>query len=717
MWKMIFLSMRSNNKPKAELVLIGLILLLPFFVLFPSLNSVPFPTLSPYSDLVISHLPNIIEVRDALTQTHQIPLWSETILGGYPFISDPLSGIWYPPIWLTWFLPIPFSINFLVILHLYFAEVGMFLYLKKNGYGLIPALTGAFIAGLAPKIWGHYAYGHITLIFAYAWTPWLLLFSLKDSNRKRLGLLAPGMVLAWIILADLRWFIYAFFIFLFYKIYQYIFTKENYSLTHGLFELSKDLFFNSLTAVVLCLPYLILVLQYSQLSTRNMMTVTDQLALSLPTEGLFGFFFPDMAGNAEWITYAGALTLLVILNLFFSKMDKDAIFWVITLVLAIFFAMGVRPLSDLLFRIPGLNLLRVPSRAILISIFAIGILTAKSCDLIIQQPKKIRIVKPFWFNLLAFGTGVFSVLIVIGMSFFVKGILIKFIWGAGFYLAFFVLLLFRDRQIVSGKIFGVILLPLIILDLLTVGFSQLRFADFETVMNEKISNVEKIKALHIDGRIYSPSYSIPQQTAAINHLELVNGIDPIQLRSFAEYMAAASGVPYAAYSVTIPPFGNGNPNLDNKNSIPNMELMGKLNVQYIISEFEMASLKENLVIYQSGSYIYENPQYLSRARLVDGGGSVQKAVEITDFHPGKIEMNATGPGKLVLSENYYPGWEVYVDGFKGADLVYDHIFQSVDLEKGYHQVTFIFTPELLIPSFLFVFLIAAVFWGWNIVHT
>jgi len=708
--------MKIKIKPETELLLIGLILFLPFFVLFPSLNAVPFPTNSPYSDLVISHLPNIIEIRAALAQNHQIPLWSETILGGYPFISDPLSGIWYPPLWLTWFLPIPISINLLVILHLFFAEIGMFLFLKKNGIGSVPALMGAFIVGLAPKIWGHYAYGHITLLFAYTWTPWLLLFSFKDTIDKKIRWLAPGIILGCVILADLRWFIYSFSLFVSFKTYLLVIKKENITSYRGWVELVKDLSINSVTVVLLCLPYLIVVLQYSFLSSRNMMTIKDQLALSLPVEGLFGFIFPDMGGNAEWITYAGALTLLAILNLLFSKKDKHILYWMAALLVAVFLALGVKPFYEVLDQIPVMNLLRVPSRALLISIFAISVLTAKSCELIIRQPKKTRIPNPFWFNLFAFGAGVFSILIVIGMSFFVKGILIKFIWGTGFYLVFFVLLLIRDREFLSGKVFGMIVLPLIVLDLLTTGFSQVRYTDFETVMSEKADVVKLISGT--DGwRIYSPSYSIPQQTAALNHLQLANGIDPLQLKSYAEYMSVADGVPYTGYSVTIPPFINGDPALDNKNSQPKLDLLGKLNVRYIISEYEMTLLTPTLMGHTSGSYVYENPLYLSRARLIDETG--QKPIAITGAKPGKIEMNASGPGKIVLSEIYYPGWGVYVDGLKKDDMLYDQIFQSVDLEKGKHHVVFVFAPASLLAStgFVILILIAIGVFGRKIAHT
>jgi len=707
--------MKSGNKNWLEPLFIGLILVLPFIVLIPSINSILFPAISDYSDLVISHLPNIIDVRFSLAQYHQIPLWSETILGGYPLISDPLSGIWYPPIWLTWFLPIPITINLLVIFHLYFAEIGMFLFLKRVGFNPIPALLGALLTGLAPKIWGHFGYGHITLVFAYAWTTWLLFFISSKTKPSGIMRIAPGIILACIILADLRWFIYAFALFSAYKIWFTLVPLLREKLLSRFLDLAKEILIQFSTAMFLCLPYLFLVFQYSSFSTRSLMTISDQLALSLPAEGLFGIFYPDMAGNAEWMIYTGAFTLLVILNLFFSKMDRESGFWMFVFIFSIIFAMGIRPISDYLFKIPGMNLLRVPSRSLLISIFAVAAMTAKSCELIINLPKIERIPRPFWFNLLTFGMGVFSMFVMLGMTLFIKGMPIKFVWGTGFYLSFFALLIVRDKQLISGRIFGLIIIPIFVLDLLTVSFSQVKSVDYEKVINEKLNVIQSLMKNNEPYRIYSPSYSIPQQTAANNFLELADGIDPMQLRGYADYMADASGVPDKAYSVTIPPFASGNPGLDNQNSRPDLVLLGKLNVRYIVSEFEMFSLKSSLLKKVGQTYVYTNPEYLPRARIVTPQG--QTAIDAIQFRPGKIEFSAPGPGTLVLSEVNYPGWKARIDGKDVEIITYDRIFQAVNLEKGSHQVVFDFEPEPILAVLGSGIVILMGIMGWQIAYS
>ena len=102
----------------ARKILSILILMMPILLLFPTIGQFPFPPASPFSDLVITHFPNAVFIRNSLATWNEIPLWSNTILSGYPFAANPLSGLWYLPGWLAIILPIPFGFNLLICLHL-----------------------------------------------------------------------------------------------------------------------------------------------------------------------------------------------------------------------------------------------------------------------------------------------------------------------------------------------------------------------------------------------------------------------------------------------------------------------------------------------------------------------------------------------------------------------------------------------------------------------
>ena len=60
-----------------------------------------------------------------------------------------------------------------------------------------------------------------------------------------------------------------------------------------------------------------------------------------------------------------------------------------------------------------------------------------------------------------------------------------------------------------------------------------------------------------------------------------------------------------------------------------------------------------------------------------------------------VNVNADGPALLVLSQLWYPGWQVTVDGqAQGAPLRTDYLFQGVPLEAGSHTVELLFTSPL-----------------------
>src|SRR5450759_2131126 len=104
-------------------------LLIPLLLIIPGISEFFYAPGSHFSDLVISHYPNALYLRQALLSGQGIPLWSDTILSGYPFAADPLSGLWYPPLWLSVVLPLPLGFNLLMIIHMLWGGVGMFYWL------------------------------------------------------------------------------------------------------------------------------------------------------------------------------------------------------------------------------------------------------------------------------------------------------------------------------------------------------------------------------------------------------------------------------------------------------------------------------------------------------------------------------------------------------------------------------------------------------------
>lgn len=70
-------------------------------------------------------------------------------------------------------------------------------------------------------------------------------------------------------------------------------------------------------------------------------------------------------------------------------------------------------------------------------------------------------------------------------------------------------------------------------------------------------------------------------------------------------------------------------------------------------------------------------------------------VEIASSLPEEVTVRAALPdaGVLVLSDVYYPGWTVHVDGRRGEMLRANYAFRAVALDAGEHTVVFRYEPR------------------------
>jgi hypothetical protein len=73
-----------------------------------------------------------------------------------------------------------------------------------------------------------------------------------------------------------------------------------------------------------------------------------------------------------------------------------------------------------------------------------------------------------------------------------------------------------------------------------------------------------------------------------------------------------------------------------------------------------------------------------------GGGQA----EIVDYEPERVVIRASsqGPGLLVLSDNWYPGWKAKVDGEPVDVERVDYLLRGVPLAGGSHTVELTYEP-------------------------
>jgi hypothetical protein len=111
--------------------------------------------------------------------------------------------MWYPPGWLALLLPLPLGFNIGVVIHLLWGGIGMYALARIEGRSQASAILVGMAFTALPKLYAHYGAGHLTLLYAVPWTPWLLWAHRRCLERSRWAW-GPAVILALIFLADPR---------------------------------------------------------------------------------------------------------------------------------------------------------------------------------------------------------------------------------------------------------------------------------------------------------------------------------------------------------------------------------------------------------------------------------------------------------------------------------------------------------------------------------
>jgi hypothetical protein len=126
----------------------------------------------------------------------------------------------------------------------------------------------------------------------------------------------------------------------------------------------------------------------------------------------------------------------------------------------------------------------------------------------------------------------------------------------------------------------------------------------------------------------------------------------------------------------------------NKDALPRAFVVGRAEVLPDKNRI-LAKLTEPEFDAKQNVILEEN--VTNHAAIASAAGS---PVTFERYEPNYIRLQAelTRPGWLVLTDTYYPGWKVLIDGRAGRILPADYIFRAVPLESGSHVVEFVYRP-------------------------
>jgi SAM-dependent methyltransferase len=104
----------------------------------------------------------------------QFPLWNPYLLGGTPAIVDPQLGLYYPPNALLFLVGVQRGITLLLVLHVWWGAWGMAKLARSMGASALGGLLAGVIFGFSPFLIANLWAGHHTLALVAAWGPWVL---------------------------------------------------------------------------------------------------------------------------------------------------------------------------------------------------------------------------------------------------------------------------------------------------------------------------------------------------------------------------------------------------------------------------------------------------------------------------------------------------------------------------------------------------------------
>lgn len=688
-------------KIKEIYILLVIIFLIGNFLFLIHIEDFSYLGSSNFSDIPITHYPNLLFIKNSILQYHQIPLWSDLIFSGYPFASNPLSGLWYFPGWIALLFPLPMGINITILLHLLLGMFGMFQFLKFLNISDKSALFGSIAFVFSNKIVAHIGAGHLSLIYAICWTPWFL-FSLKNFEKTKWisKYLPSGLIFGVMLLADLRWSIPMTLIWLTYLL----------QLPQKLIEKIKSFFsilgIGLISSVAVWLP----LLQLIQFTNRVHMTSSDRLVYSFSPIDMLNFLFPIFEGSAETRIYPGIVVIvLVVVGIPLIRKKKILKPWYFLVIISLLLSLGDNlPGINLVFNLPGFSLTRVPARFLFPLLFAASIISSIVLDKFFELSKKQDIKKAIF---LLSTLGFFILLLALGGMILMGSFSFNFIWSSIILLVILVYLISILRIGANKKRFIILATVLLLIDLGLINKMSLTFKDTDEVLYDKNELINYLKVDDSLFRVYTPSYSISQEQGAYWGIKQVNGIDPIQLDIYVQFFQLASGVRSSEYSVTLPSFNSGNPDNDNAGICPSIPLLEDLNTKYVISSFPLENCGfENNPEIISGQYIYKTHGDGNYAKFLNCDNNIFQT-SIERITPNEIILHVRScSGILQISEIIFPGWRLFINN-QEADFVSDALLRQIQLPKGEHTIKMVYQPKLVIFSAISQF----IFWVFSLV--
>lgn len=210
-------------------------------------------------------------------------------------------------------------------------------------------------------------------------------------------------------------------------------------------------------------------------------------------------------------------------------------------------------------------------------------------------------------------------------------------------------------------------------------------------------------------RVYCTTYCFNPQLLSEYKIEQFSGETPIQNKNFIDFLQKAGNYKFDDFAVIFPPYQVWQ--AENPPS-QNSKLLGEANVKYVVSTYGIENEKLEFRKKFDSFYIYENKDFQRRFRF----DSSSNFVNVGKATPNYIDLSfkaESSPQTLIISQNYYPGWYVQIDGAKYEIEKYNDVFQKVVIPQNQEDAQIRFEPRTLVGGKAVTFstiLFLLIFW-------
>jgi hypothetical protein len=609
------------------------------------------PGVSDLSDLMISHWPSALVLKDTVAQAHRLPLWNPFYGGGRPLAADPLAALFYPPTQLVNLLDVRDYFFVLLAGHLLLAGLGV-LVLGRLALRLSPpaALVAALAFMATPRLIGHLGAGHVTIVQTVAWFPWVALLcwaTVRDPARWAVPL---GGALALMLLAGHPQMAYYGGLLAAGLSLALLFMRGRTAGRRALAASVAGLAAAGVLAGLLAAVHLVPLLEFTAHSTREQtVRSTDALDL-LPFLGaLVGFRIPSPVPHEA--IFDPGLGILALASVGVAARRRAGIPIVLGVALVAGLALGV---SSPVYRLaaavlPSFDLFRGLARIWFVGLLGIALLSGLGADAVVAAIRRSG-----------------------------------------------------ERTLAAVGAVGGILLAISLI------VADQGLAHVDAVQPRIEPSALERRAAEIAGtdRIYGVQRNVRQLPAVELHVDLADGWDPLLIQPYVTFMQRAGGYSFPDYELAVPPFEVYDPGYPTSRAAqPDARLLGLFDIGTVLSRVPLTDTRLVQVDQVDGTFIYRNRANAGPAYLVaPGPGGTLPA--FADLQPLAATVRVTarqaeqwsgtidsrGGGILVFGTPAFPGWVARLDGQPVPLLAIDGVLPAVHVPSGPHRWVYSYAP-------------------------